>query len=386
MDICRPSEFMTSFLVMDILEKASVLERQGKHVVHLEIGEPDFDTPECVKEAACKAIHDGKTHYTHSQGLLELREEICAMHHRDFGADISPDQVFVTSGTSPAMLMVFSLLAEENRKIVLTDPHYACYPNFIRYCGLEPEFIPGREEEGFQLKPERVKKRLDGTVAGILVNSPSNPVGSVMPGEDLEALCDLGIPIVSDEIYHGLSYAGKAASACQYSDNTFILNGFSKLYAMTGWRLGYVIVPYKYLKLIQKFQQNFFICAGSVAQWAGLAALTQAQDDVANMVASYDARRKYMLKLLAEIGLVPALEPTGAFYVIVNARHIDDDSLRLAGDILEKALVGVTPGIDFGKSAEGYIRFSYANSMENIAEGVKRLGAYLQARGIELKR
>ncbi|WP_034642839.1 pyridoxal phosphate-dependent aminotransferase [Desulfovibrio inopinatus] len=381
MDICRPSEFMTSFLVMDILEKASILERQGKHVVHLEIGEPDFDTPECVKEAACRAIHDGKTHYTHSQGLLELRETICAQHYEQFGADISPDQVFVTSGTSPAMLMVFSLLAEENQKIVLTDPHYACYPNFIRYCGLAPEFIPGREEEGFQLKPERVKKRLDGTVAGILVNSPSNPVGSVMPGDDLEALCDLGLPIVSDEIYHGLSYVEKAASACQYTKNAFILNGFSKLYAMTGWRLGYVIVPPKYLKLIQKFQQNFFICAGSVAQWAGLAALTEAQDDVAKMVAEYDARRKYLLERLASIGLVPALEPTGAFYVLVNARHIDGDSLRLAGDILENALVGVTPGIDFGQTAEGYIRFSYANSKENINEGIRRFGEYLKKRG-----
>ena len=196
----------------------------------------------------------------------------------------------------------------------------------------------------------------------------------------MRRLCELGPAVISDEIYHGLVYEGKACSALEFTDNCFVLNGFSKLYAMTGFRLGYLIAPEKYLCLLQKLQQNFFICASSVAQWAGIAALTEAGPDVERMRQTYDERRRFLIKGLKELGFAIRVEPTGAFYVLVNARHLGEDSLALAHDILEKAHVGVTPGIDFGPGGEGHLRFSYANSLENIAEGLRRLKGYIEGR------
>lgn len=362
---------------MDILERACALERQGKNVVHLQIGEPDFDTPEPVKRAAIKAIKDGHTHYTHSLGLPALREAICAYYQRTYGAPVHPDRVIVTSGTSPAMLLTFSALIHPGDEVVLTDPHYACYPNFITYAGGRVRRAKTRAQDGFQFTPETLAPHLADSPRAVVVNSPANPAGTLMSDADFEAICRMGTTIVSDEIYHGLTYAGRARCALEFTDDCFVLNGFSKLWAMTGWRLGWVIAPEKYVPAMQRLQQNFFISAGSVAQWAGIAALTECDQDVAAMVAQYSKRRLVLLDGLAKLGLKAPVEPTGAFYALVDARHLGNDSLSLARDILEKALVGVTPGIDFGPGAEGYLRFSYANSVENIEEGLARLAKYI---------
>jgi len=362
---------------MDILERACVLERQGKNVVHLQIGEPDFDTPDPVKQAAIKAIKDGHTHYTHSLGLPALRETICAYYHRTYGVSVHPDRVIITSGTSPAMLLTFSALIHPGDEVVLTDPHYACYPNFITYAGGRVRRARTRAQDGFQFTPDTLAPHLAGSPRAVVVNSPANPAGTLMPDKDFEAVCRMGTTIVSDEIYHGLTYTGRARCALEFTDNCFVLNGFSKLWAMTGWRLGWVIAPEKYVPAMQRLQQNFFISAGSVAQWAGIAALTECDQDVASMVAQYAKRRLVLLDGLSKLGLKAPVEPTGAFYALVDAKHLGNDSLALARDILEKALVGVTPGIDFGPGAEGYLRFSYANSVENIEEGLARLAKYI---------
>jgi len=368
------------FLVMDVLERARAMEKEGIHVIHLEVGEPDFDTPQCVKEAAIKALSDGHTHYTHSLGLLELREAICRHYFKTYNVSVSPDQVVVTSGTSPAMFLLFSALLEKGDEVILSDPHYACYPSFIRFVQGVPVNVRVHEKDGFQYRPESIRRKITKKTQAILINSPSNPTGNLLSQDRMQAIARFSPFIVSDEIYHGLVYEGQEHSILEFTDRAFVLNGFSKLYAMTGLRLGYLIAPQPFIRPIQKIQQNFFISANSMIQAAGIAALENTGEDVARMKRLYNERRQYMVRRLKELGLGITVEPTGAFYVFANARHIARDSYRLAFDILEKAHVGVTPGIDFGKNGEGYLRFSYANSMENIVEGLNRIEHYLQSR------
>ena len=376
----KRTEEMTSFIVMDVLERACELECQGKDIVHLEVGEPDFDTPDCVKEAACKALNDGFTHYTHSLGMLELREAICEYYRDTYGVSVDPDQVVVTSGSSPAIFMTFAALLEAGDQVILSDPHYACYPNFIKFVGGEPVMVPVFEEDGFQFRPETIREKLTARTRAIFINSPSNPTGNLLSRERMAALAEMSPWIVSDEIYHGLVYEGKEHSILEFTDRAFVLNGFSKLFAMTGLRLGYLIAPKEFVRPIQKVHQNFFISANAMSQRAGIVALKESAADVARMKRIYNERRVFMIRRLREMGLGITVEPTGAFYVFANAKHISEDSYALAFDILEKACVGVTPGIDFGSHGEGYLRFSYANSMENIAKGMDRLEAYVNTR------
>ncbi len=369
------------FIVMDVLERAHELERDGRDIIHLEIGEPDFPTPECVCRAAAEAISRGETHYTHSLGLLELREAISAHYHKNYGVSVDPGCILVTSGTSPALFMVFSALLEAGEEVIMTDPHYPCYPNFVEFLGARPSRVNGYEEDGFQLRPEAVRKNIGPKTRAILINSPANPTGNLLSESRMAEIAQMGPPIISDEIYHGLVYGEKEHSILEFTDNAFVLNGFSKIYAMTGWRLGYLIAPQKFIRPMQKVQQNFFISAGSVSQWAGVAALEYAGEDVERMRSVYDERRKYMIKRIRELGFGVAVEPAGAFYILANARHLCESSYDLAFEILEKAGVGVSPGIDFGKNAEGYIRFSYANSIENIREGLNRIEDFLKSHG-----
>ena len=379
--ISNRTKEMTPFIVMDVLERANEMERQGVHVIHLEVGEPDFDTPQCIKDAACKALDNGHTHYTHSLGMIELREAIGEHYLETYGVSVDPDQIVISSGTSPAMFVMFSALLEKGDQVIVSDPHYACYPNFIKFVQGEPVFIPVYEEDGFQYRPEAIKKKITRKTKGIFINSPSNPTGNLLSKDRMEAIAALSLQpdspyIISDEIYHGLVYEGKEHSILEFTEKAFVLNGFSKLYAMTGLRLGYMIAPKHFIRPIQKLQQNFFISANAMVQVAGIAAFKQAGEDILRMKRIYNERRQYMIRRLKDMGLGITVEPTGAFYVFANAKHISDDSYKLAFDILEKAHVGVAPGIDFGKNGEGYLRFSYATSMENIAQGMDRLEDY----------
>ena len=383
--ISHRTQEMTPFIVMDVLEKAHEMERQGVQVIHLEVGEPDFDTPQCIKDAACKALDNGHTHYTHSLGMIELREAISEHYLKTYGVSVDPGQIVISSGTSPAMFVMFSTLLEKGDQVIVSDPHYACYPNFIKFVQGEPVLIPVYEEDGFQYRPEAIEKKITRKTKGIFINSPSNPTGNLLSKERMEAIAALSLKpdspyIISDEIYHGLVYEGKEHSILEFTKKAFVFNGFSKLYAMTGLRLGYMIAPKHFIRPIQKLQQNFFISANAMVQVAGIAAFKQAGEDILRMKRIYNERRQYMIRRLKDMGLGITVEPTGAFYVFANAKHISHDSYKLAFDILEKAHVGVAPGIDFGKNGEGYLRFSYATSMENIAQGMDRLENYFHKR------
>jgi len=368
---------VSPFLVMEVLEEAQRIEKTGADVVHLEVGEPDFDTPDCIKEAAEKAIRDGHTHYTHSLGLLELREAICEDYHKRYGVQVDPDQVLVTSGTSPAIFLLYSVLLEAGEQVILSNPYYACYPNFITFSDGVPVYVDVRESEGYQLQPEALREKVGARTKAIMINSPSNPTGIVLSSEHMARIAELGPTVVADEIYHGLVYEGKEHSILEYTDRAVVLNGFSKLYALPGWRLGYIIAPRELIRAMQKIAQNFFISANAFVQQAGVAALREAGPDAERMRRIYAERRLFMLEGLRGLGFDIPTPPTGAFYVLVNAQRYSTDSLSFAYDILRKAHVAVAPGIDFGSNAEGYLRFSYAASTGRIAEGMDRLGRYL---------
>jgi aspartate/methionine/tyrosine aminotransferase len=375
--IAQKAKDITPFIVMEVLEKAAEMERKGIEVIHLEVGEPDFNVPSCVSKAVQNAFNEGRTHYTHSLGDPELRDEIARKYKNEYGVSVSPEQIIVTSGSSPAILLTLGVLCEVGDEIILSDPGYACYSNFIKFINAKPVAVPVFEEDGFQYRSKEIKKRISDRTRGIMINSPMNPTGNLLSLEVMQELTQFNIPIISDEIYHGLVYEERAHSILEVTDKAFVLSGFSKLYAMTGLRLGYVIAPKEYVRVMQKIQQNLFICASSTAQRAGIEALRSAHKDVETMRSTYAKRRTYLIKRLKSMGFSIKVEPTGAFYVFVNVKHLSNDSYKLAFDILEKAHLGVTPGIDFGENGEGFIRFSYANSIENIEKGMNRLEKYL---------
>ncbi len=378
--IARRAGSIAPFLAVEVFQRAQELEGQGADIIHLEFGEPDFDTPPVIREAAEKALKDGRTRYAHSLGLVPLREAIAEHYLARYGVTVSPDQVLVTAGTSPAMLLLFSTLLDPGDRVLLTDPHYAVYPNLIRYPGGEPIFAATFEAEGFQCRTDELAALVTPRTKAALVNSPANPTGAVMPAERLRAVGGLGPWAISDEIYHGLTYEGEEHTILEYTDRAFVLNGFSKAYAMTGWRLGYLIAPREFMRPLQTAHGNFFISTNEFVQWAALAALREASEDAERFRRIFDERRHAMVAGLRRIGLGVAVPPTGAFYVLANAQRFGADSKALAFDILEHAHVGVTPGVDFGRRAEGFLRFSYANSLERIEEAIERIGRYFAER------
>ena len=382
MSVAKRCDQIKPFIAMDVMEKIHKMEAQGIDVIHMEIGEPDFNVPECVNRVCVESLEQNETCYTNSLGDLRLRRAISDYHKRTYGTTVDPGQIIVTNGTSPAMLLVFSALLDPGDEVIVSDPHYACYANFIRYVEGVPVFVKVREQDAFVYTPEAIREKITPKTKAIFINSPANPTGTVISEDRMKQIVEVAkahdLYIVSDEIYHGLTYEGKDYSILEFTDQAFVLNGFSKLFAMTGLRLGYLIAPQKFVRALQVLQQNFFICANSITQLAGAAALTGADKEVQAMRNTYNERRLFMIKRLKEMGLSIMTEPTGAFYVFVNFKHISTDSYALAFDILEKAHIGVTPGIDFGANGEGYLRFSYANSLENLKIGMDRLEAYLK--------
>jgi aspartate/methionine/tyrosine aminotransferase len=369
------------FLAVEVGDRAQALEREGVDVVHLEFGEPDFDTPPAIREAAEKALKDGRTRYVETLGILPLREAIAEHYAATYRVAVDPDQILVTPGTSPAMLLVFGHLLHPGDEVILSDPYYACYPNFIRYAEGTPVAVSVTEADGFQFRPDDISARLGERTRAILINSPANPTGGVLSADRMAAIAALGPMIVSDEIYHGLNYEGRDRSILEFTDHAFVLNGFSKAFAMTGWRLGYAIAPREHVRPLQKAFGNFFISTNEFVQWAGVAALREAAADAERFRAIFDERRRAMVSGLRAIGLGVGAEPKGAFYVLADARRFGRDSTRLAFEILERCHVAVTPGAAFGSNAEGYLRFSYAASLDRIREGLRRLGDFLASRG-----
>lgn len=373
------SRAVAPFLAMEVMERAQELERLGRDIVHLEVGEPDFDVPPCVAEAVARATRDGCTHYTHSLGLWELRCEISRYYHERYGVSVDPERVIVTSGSSGGLTLLMALLLDPGDEILLPDPGYACYPNFIRAFHGTPRFFSLNAEAGYVYEPDRIRCEVTPRARALMVNSPANPTGAVQPASALQALAELGVPVISDEIYHGLEYGARSPSMLQVTPECFVLDGFSKRYAMTGLRIGWLVAPAVHVPALQRLQQNLFICASTVAQHAALAALRHAGPDVERMVAEYARRREVLLAGLRELGLPPTGEPRGAYYFLVDARRLGLDSLILARRLLEEAGVGVTPGIDFGSRGEGHLRFSFASALPRIEEGLRRLREWLES-------
>jgi aspartate/methionine/tyrosine aminotransferase len=282
------------------------------------------------------------------------------------------------------MLLLFGHLLDPGDEVVLSNPYYACYPNFIRYADGVPVEVGVSEDDGFQYRPEAIRRALTPRTRAILVNSPANPTGSVLAPERMAAIAALtrdgGPFVVSDEIYHGLTEGGRDRSILEFTDRAFVLNGFSKAFAMTGWRLGWVIAPPEHVRALQTLYGNFFISTNEFVQWAGVTALREAADETVAFRRIFAERRRVMVDAIRAAGLGVGFEPEGAFYVLANARRFCSDSVAFAYEILERAHVAVTPGRAFGSNAEGYLRFSYASSVERIREGLRRLGAFLAAR------
>ncbi len=379
--IATRNKEITSFIVMEILEKAHRLERQGRSIIHLEIGEPDFDTPEPIREAGIRAIKEGRTHYTPSLGIPELREKIAEFYNFYYGIEISPERVVVTNGTSGAFILIMAAIMDIGDEIIFTDPGYPCYPNFARAFDARPVFVPVFEEENFEISIEEVKKRKTERTKALLIASPANPTGTLTAGDKIREAIEITPFFISDEIYHGLVYEGKEHTALEFSDDVIVINGFSKLFAMTGWRLGWMIVPESLLSTVHKLAQNLFICPSSIAQYAALYAFEESWSFVESMRREYDRRRRVMVEGLRKLGFGIKSTPAGAFYVFANISRFSDDSFKFAHEILDNAGVAVTPGVDFGSNRTNhYIRFSYANSLENIEEALERIKKYLEER------
>jgi len=328
-------------------------------------------------------MESGDTGYTQSLGLPDLRDAVSDRFMDKYGVTVSHNDIVVTQGTSPAMLLLFGSLLDPGDEVILADPCYPAYPNYIAFLGGVPVRVPARASDGFRMRIDEIEAAITPRTRCIMINSPSNPTGSVLPPEDLWAIAQLaerrGLYVASDEIYHGLDFTGEDHTILEYTDRAFVLNGFSKLYAMTGWRLGYLVAPRDFVRPAEVIQQNFFLCANHFVQVAGLTALREAGPDVERMRRVYDERRRFLVPALREVGLTIESEPTGAFYVFADARAWGSDSLALAFRLLEEAGVGAAPGIDFGPGGEGFLRFSYGTSMERLREGVERLGVWARA-------
>jgi len=370
-----------------VLAKAKALEAQGRDVIHLEIGEPDFDTPEHIVEAGCRALREGHTHYTPTAGIPELREAIARDVSRSRDIAVDPGQVVVTPGGKPIMFFVILALVEAGDEVLLPNPAFPIYESMVRFAGGRPVFVPLRQENDFRFDPYEFRSGLNDRTKLVILNSPANPTGGVLTEDDFAVLAEAlreypGVTVLSDEIYSRLAYEGHFASITSEpgfdpDEHTIILDGFSKTYAMTGWRLGYGVMPRALAAEITKLQVNSNSCASAVAQQAGLAALEGPQDNVERMLAEFRARRDLIVSGLNDLLGVECATPKGAFYAFPRITGTGYSAQTLADLLLEEAGVACLSGTGFGEHGEGHLRFSYASSRENITEALQRMDKVL---------
>jgi len=373
------TEALEPFLAMEVLERAAELERSGVEIAHLELGEPAFAPPAAAIRACTEALARDSTQYTDSRGLWSLREAIASDLKHRFDRSVPPERILVTQGTSSAMTLVFGCLIEPGDEVLIPTPHYPCYPNFVRFYGGTPIFVQTDARAGWHIDPDRVAAAITPRTRAIIVGSPANPTGAVQPRDVMERLARLGPTLISDEIYDGLVYDGnETTSALTLGDRHFVVDGFSKRYAMTGFRLGWVVAPESAMRRLQILQQNLFICASAFVQHAGIAALEHGGQMTREMVAALETRRTLLVDGLRALGFGVEQRPEGAFYVLADARAFGADSRQLASELLERAHVGVTPGIDFGLAAEGRLRFCYAVGRDTLETALTRLAPVLE--------
>lgn len=369
-----------------VLARAGALAAQGKDVINLGIGQPDFPTPENIVEAAIKAMRDGHHGYTPATGIPALREAVSADLDRRFQADVNPDNVLIVPGGKVTMFTAILMFGEPGAEILYPDPGFPIYRSMIEFTGATPIPIPIREENGFAFSAEETLSLITPKTRLIIVNSPANPCGGVTPKEEVDTLVaglanHPHVAIMSDEIYDQMLYDGEEHATLlaypEIRDRLILLNGWSKTYAMTGWRLGYSVWPDKLYDNARKLAVNAWSCVNAPAQFAALEALTGPQDAVAQMGAEFDARRKLVVDLLNDIPGVSCITPKGAFYAFPNITGTGRAAKQLASDLLEGPGVATIGGPDFGTLGEGYIRLSYANSQDNIREALARIRTYL---------
>lgn len=369
----------------EVLAKAKALEAQGRRIIHLEIGEPDFDTPEHIVEAAVKALREGFHHYTPAPGIPELREAVAEEVSRTRGVPVHPEEVVVTPGGKPIIFFSLLALVEAGQEVIYPNPGFPIYESMIRYTGAQPVPIPLREELDFRMDVEEVIAAAGPRTRMVILNSPNNPAGSVLSEEDIrklgEAFAERDVFFLSDEIYSRILYEGKhlsIASMPGMKEKTIILDGFSKTYAMTGWRLGYGVMPRSLAEQVTKLMINSNSCTAGFTQKAGVAALRSDQSAVERMVGTFRDRRDKVVQWLNQLEGVSCRLPKGAFYVFPNVRALGQKSSQLASYLLEEAGVAALAGTAFGAHGEGYLRLSYANSLEQLREGIDRMAAALK--------
>lgn len=384
MATCGSDQTRTTCVGM--MDDAHALERAGHDVIHLEKGEPDFPTPDIVVDAAIDALRAGKTFYTDSSGLPELREAICEHLLRTDGVEVPPSRVIINSGSSPALLTTFLTICQPGDEILLPDPTYPSYRRLIELAGATPVSVP-TSQHGFRFTAEIAAHYVTPATRAILINFPSNPVGATATLDQLEAFAALGPLVISDEVYRGLSYTGRPdPSILQVQPNAVMLNSFSKAYTMTGWRLGYTVVPPDLLPRVKLIQQDGFVCANAFVQWAAIAAVRNAEHIVEGPRTEFARRRDTLLRGLARLGFDVPHPPLGAFYVFARLPEGHDDAFGFAADLLRSAHVAVTPGPEFGREGEGFVRFSYSTPVERIEEGLSRIESYLARQPVPSRR
>jgi aspartate/methionine/tyrosine aminotransferase len=364
----------------EVLVRARALEAKGKDVVHLEIGEPDFDTPKHIIEAAKEALDQGYTHYGPSAGLPELREAIAHEVSESRGIAVRPEQVVVTPGAKPIMFYVVLALAEPGDEVIYPNPGFPIYESVIRFVGAKPVPIPLREERQFSLDVNELRDLISERTRLIIINSPQNPTGGVLPADDIQAIAEIatqhGIPVLADEIYARMVYEGEAQSIMGYDgmeDLGIILDGFSKTYAMTGWRLGYGVMPEPLAVHVTRLMTNSNSCTAAFTQRAALAALHGPQEPVDTMMAEFRRRRDVFVEGLNTIPGLRCVMPKGAFYAFPNISGVSASSQEFANYLLQEGGVAALAGRDFGEYGEGYVRFSYANSLMNLRKALERI-------------
>jgi aspartate aminotransferase len=387
MKLARRMERLGTETAFSVLAKAKALEAEGRGIIHLEIGEPDFDTPEHVVEAGCRALREGHTHYTPTAGIPELREAIAFDVARSRGIEVGPEQVVVTPGGKPIMFFTILALVEEGDEVLVPNPAFPIYESMVNFVGGRPIFVPLRQENGFRFDLDEFSARLSDRTRMVILNSPANPTGGVLTADDIAGLAEIlrerpEVYVLSDEIYSRLLYTGDFASIASEpglgpEGRTIILDGFSKAYAMTGWRLGYGVMPEPLAEEVAKLQVNSNSCTSAATQYAGLAALEGSQDAVHSMLAEFRARRDLIVAGLGELQGIECITPQGAFYAFPRITETGHNADDLADLLLDEAGIACLSGAAFGRYGEGHLRLSYANSRENIALALERMGEVL---------
>ncbi|TVO70549.1 pyridoxal phosphate-dependent aminotransferase [Sedimenticola selenatireducens] len=371
------------FYVMELLARARALEGSGRSIIHMEVGEPDFETPRPIIEAGKRALEEGFTHYTPAVGIRELREAIALDYKKRFGVEVNPDRVLITPGSSGALQLIMGTVINPGQAVMMADPGYPCNRNFVNLVSGIPVAVPVGPDTGYQLTAEIIEREWSENTRAVMVATPSNPTGTLLNRAQLEAIYQVvkarGGVLIVDEIYQGLVYGVEPFTALEITDDLFIINSFSKYYGMTGWRLGWMVAPERFINAADRLAQNIFLAASTPAQYAALAAFdAETQAIVEARREAFRERRDYLLPALNKLGFEFPIIPEGAFYLYANCHSITQDSFEFAHQLLETEGVAVTPGRDFGDNQpEQYIRFAYTTSLDKLAEGVARIGRFI---------